>query len=47
VADAGLGWVRRFLPVAGDQVPADYVNGLRADGTHRFDRLGGMAVRDQ
>jgi DNA-binding beta-propeller fold protein YncE len=42
VADAGPGWIRRYLPVDGRYVAADFVRGRRPDGTWRFDRVGGL-----
>lgn len=45
VADAGAGWVRSFLPVAGAYEPATLIRG-RADGAYRFDRIGGLAAGD-
>ncbi len=44
VADAGAGWIRRFLPVDGRWVAADFVRGRRADGSWRFDRVGGLTL---
>ena len=43
VADAAANRVRRFALDHDDVEPAEYVNGRRADGTFRFDRIGGLA----
>jgi streptogramin lyase len=44
VLDAGPEWVRRFLPVGGGYVAADFVRGRRGDGTRRFARPAGLAT---
>lgn len=44
VLDAGALWVRRFLPVNGRYVAADFVRGRAAGGQSRFDRPAGLAV---
>lgn len=46
VADAGPGWIRRYLPVEGRYVAADFVRGKRPGGTWRFDRVGGLTRGD-
>ncbi len=43
VADAGWNRLRRYALLGGGAVAAEYVNGRRADGSFRFDRLGGLA----
>lgn len=43
VADIAWNRLRRYAFVGGAAVAAEYVNGRRADGSLRFDRLGGLA----
>lgn len=44
VLDAGPEWVRRFLPVGGRYLPADFIRGPRPDGTLRFGKPSGLAI---
>jgi hypothetical protein len=44
VADAGPGWIRRYLPVNGAWVAADFLRGRNPDGSYRFDKVAGLAI---